>query len=92
MKLLKMLAMCAVLLGVMCYPFHTYEKQDITVAVQAGDTVWGIAESYFDKQDKCRTMDEFLWEIKEANKGKFKTWGLVSVGDELIIPLYVREK
>jgi len=52
--------------------------------VQAGDTVWDIAERYADRQTK--PLNEFVFEIRQENKlvGRY-----IQPGEELIIPMAV---
>ena len=52
--------------------------------VQAGDTVWAIAERYADKQVK--PLNEFVYNIQSENNlaGRY-----IQPGDELVIPLAV---
>lgn len=88
MKHLFLVLMIAVTLGV-CYMEMNPEGDvtDITYTVQAGDTVWAIAERYADCQAK--PFNEFVFDIQHRNHlaGKY-----IIPGDQLIIPLWVRAK
>ena len=52
--------------------------------VQAGDTVWAIAERYADRQVK--PFNEFVYNIQSENK---LTGRYIQPGDVLIIPMAV---
>ena len=81
--------------GIECYQnsddaFET-EYQKVTVA--GNDTVWKIAENYFDKQDRYNNFDEFLYYVRKDNNLVGENAKLyIQPGDELIIKLNKRKR
>lgn len=55
--------------------------------VGAGDTVNEIAEEYFDKQDKDRNLNEWIYNVQAANNLVGRKEPL-QIGEVLVIPLY----
>lgn len=60
-----------------------------TYTVQAGDTVWTIADKYMNLQDGVKDKRELVFNIRQANGLKSC---LIYAGQKLIIPLEVKEK
>lgn len=87
MKVVKIALFCLLLMAVACflvgYTTTEYTMHRVTHTVVAGDTLWGIATSYFDRQDRFDHFGEFVYSIQVENSSP-----LLHVGDEVIVPLY----
>lgn len=63
-----------------------YDTTTAYVEVQSKDTMWGIAERYFDRQDRYKHFGEFVHSIATYNGDS-----RVYAGQVLRVPLEVRK-
>lgn len=54
--------------------------------VERGDTIWGIAEHYYDKQNRYRNFNEFVHWVSKYNNYDGKRH--IQPGEVLLIPLF----
>lgn len=69
-------------------PTETYVRAEAYHTVKCGQTLWEIAGNRMDDQDRYTDIRDFIDSIREANNMQNAS---VDVGDQLIIPLYVKE-
>lgn len=71
------------------WPEPEYEKTVEAHIVSRGETVWHIAEDYFDQQNKHKYFLAFMDAVYDENKhlGKY-----IQPGDVVYIPLEVEKK
>lgn len=67
-----------------------FEKEECKVTVAAGDTVWGIAGKLYNRQDRYRNFEEFIWNIRKDNGLEGKKLN-IQPGKELTINLFKRK-
>ncbi len=85
--IMKYLLILAVLVMALYSAIDTgYELKKESYVVRSGDTIWTIAERYYEKQDKYRTLDGFIYDISKENNGCN-----ISPGDVLVIPLEIKK-
>lgn len=65
-----------------------YESKLEYHRVIKGDTIWVIAESYFDKQDKINNLNEWIYTVRKANGFHGKRH--LQIGDIVVMPLQCR--
>lgn len=71
-----------------CFAYNREYVQRVEYyKVKSGDTVWEICEDYFDKQDRYRNFNEFVYVIRHINKLPGRPH--IQIGDIIEIPLYV---
>lgn len=63
-----------------------YETTEVHYIMRHGDTVWNISENYFLEQDKIKSLDEFIYFVRQYN-GLVQSKRIVQIGDVIIIPL-----
>jgi len=64
----------------------TFPSEVIIYQVAYGDTLWDIAESYIDRDN--RYIQQMIYDLKEDNPQLKETHGQVFPGQKLIIKLY----
>jgi hypothetical protein len=82
------LVTAAVLLCGALDPYPSYMTIYENHVVEAGQTVWEIAARNFDKQDRARTMDEFVGDIIRYNGIRNAD---IYPGQVIVIPLDVKK-
>lgn len=63
-----------------------YVKTEVRYVLSNGECVWNVLEEYFDKQDRIRNLNEFVYTVRAAN-GLTQSRKVLHPGDVLIIPL-----
>lgn len=69
MKIIKALCLMAFVAFMVSGWMPKQEVSNITARyqVQAGETVWEIANSYFERQNKYTDLNEFVYVIRQKN-------------------------
>ena len=88
-----LIAIALVLLGCTAHPNPSADhRRFVTYEVQAGDTLWEIAEMHADLNTYSRIyMPVFMESIREANYDKFADNRFLQPGDRLTIYYFVKE-
>lgn len=72
-----------------------YFEPDYTISyethyLQAGQTVWEIAQKTIRKSDKRMTLDDYMASVYEANK--WQRMPKLEAGDKVVLPIYTEVK
>lgn len=88
-----LIVIALVLLGCAARSNHSADhRRAVTYDVQAGDTLWEIAEKHADLNTYSRIyMPVFMESIREANYDKFVDNRYLQPGDRLTIYYFVKE-
>lgn len=66
--------------------FPSYKQELVSVSITNGTTLWDIADHFFDKQDKAKRIDEFVYDISVYNNIGGNDH--IRPGQKIVVPLY----
>lgn len=68
-----------------------YAAETRTHSVRIGETLWDVASSYMNQQDKYDDVRALMYDIEQANGMDMKTRHSLKPGQVLIIPLETKK-
>lgn len=74
-----------------CQFGKSYALTNEYYTVKAGDTLWGIAESYYPQEQKITNFNEFVHNVRREN-GFTSGRKMLQPGDVIVIPLHCEVK